>query len=179
MIAARIADPLPADRTPLLVGGNPIHNLSIALSVAKPIPAGKPSSQQRSRQARDLRKRSTFPRDAISACAVIQACSVSSLHMPRPTTSECFNGEEPNSFLARRADKPSRGRAMASPTAVPSSTPRNAAFRLLTDGSRRLIHQLDGMLDHNLQEESGFCAIGLPHFPISRFDRGGKFGAVH
>ncbi len=54
-----IAGPFPADHTPLRIGGKPIHNRRIALNVARPMPAGRPSSQRRSFQARQRWKEAT------------------------------------------------------------------------------------------------------------------------
>src|SRR5207253_9331293 len=53
-----MAGPLPAKCTPLRVEGNPSHNLRMARSVAKPIPAGIPSSQSRNFHARQRWKAS-------------------------------------------------------------------------------------------------------------------------
>src|SRR5439155_25658375 len=80
MIALRIAGPLPAECTPLRVGGNPSHNLRMARSVAKPIPGGIPSSQSRSFHARQRWKAIGSFGCASSACATKSVCSVSSLN---------------------------------------------------------------------------------------------------
>ena len=45
--AARIAGPLPAEKTPLRLGGTPTQSFSVARTVASPAPAGKPSSHNR------------------------------------------------------------------------------------------------------------------------------------
>ena len=50
-MAAHIAAPLPAERTPLFEGGKKKSNLAQARSVARPTPKGARSTQPRKRQA--------------------------------------------------------------------------------------------------------------------------------
>jgi len=120
--AARIAGPLPAEKTPLRRGENPRHSFRIARSVARPSPAGIHSSQPRRLHASCVRKRSTSLPERHSACATRQLCSVSSDTMPRPNAKRCRSGV-PNKRAARRRDKASYGKPSASPTAVPSKAP--------------------------------------------------------
>jgi len=82
--AARIAGPLPAEKTPLAAGGTPHHSLTAARSVARQVPAGRPSNHHRSPRAKCRTNAPGSPAEAISACATRQVCSVSSDTMPRP-----------------------------------------------------------------------------------------------
>jgi hypothetical protein len=82
MIAARMAGPLPAEKTPLLSGENPSHNLTIARKVANPIPAGSPRSQKRNLPDNSRANPSTSPAESMSAWATMQVCSVSSETIP-------------------------------------------------------------------------------------------------
>ena len=79
---ARMAGPLPAENTPLFPGGDPNHSFKMERRVAKPIPAGKPRSQKRNRRDNSLANRSASPAEAMSACATMQVCSVSSETIP-------------------------------------------------------------------------------------------------
>ena len=76
--AARIAGPLPAERTPARAGGTPTHSLPHALSVAIPMPGGPARNQRRSPDASRRRNASTSPPANATASAVSPACSVSS-----------------------------------------------------------------------------------------------------
>ena len=122
--AARIAGPLPAERTPLLAGEKPSQRRTIERSVPSPIPAGKDRNHQRRLQAKRRAKASTEAGCASRAWLMNSVCSVSSLSIPRPAISRCRQGLG-NRRLIRRRDTPSAGSPSASPTAVPMSTPRN------------------------------------------------------
>ena len=117
-----MAGPLPAEKTPLRWLGNPSHSLRTALNVANPMPAGRPSNQNRKRHARLFANVSTSPPETIRAWATIHACSVSSETMPFPNTNRCplISG-----YTCRclRFDIPSQDNPTLSPTAVPSKQP--------------------------------------------------------
>lgn len=83
MTGARMHGPLPAENTPLRVGDQPSQRRRHANSVALPIAGGQPMSHQRSRQPSEREKCGQSVPAASSACAVMQACSVSSENMPR------------------------------------------------------------------------------------------------
>ncbi len=121
--ALRIAGPFPALRTPLRSGDTPHHSLRQARSVPNPTPAGTRRSHHRSRRAKSRRNASNSPPPATSDCATITVCSVSSLHNPRPAIMRCRSGRPPHRRSARRRLRPSRGRPIASPTAVPTKQP--------------------------------------------------------
>ena len=88
-----------------------------------PTPAGRASSHHRSSHPNRRAKSSGFSECASRQDAVKKACSVSSLTMPRPKKKRCRQ-RPANFFCIRRRDIPSAGRPSASPTAVPSKTPR-------------------------------------------------------
>ena len=115
--------PFPAEYTPLLPGGNPIHSFRIALAVALPTPAGKASSQKRNRHPSERANLSSSVGLTSSACPTKHVCSVSSLTIPRPSTNECRKGGPSNIRSARRRESISRGRPRESPTAVPMIAP--------------------------------------------------------
>src|SRR5580704_7959596 len=70
----------------------------------------------RSRQATDRAKAVASFGALGGACPTMQACSASSLIMPRPNTDRCRSGGFPKILLPRFRDKPSRGRPSAFPT---------------------------------------------------------------
>jgi hypothetical protein len=59
--AVRIQGPLPAEKTPDFCGGYPSQRRRMARAVAKPVPAGKPRSHQRSSEANARVKRGSLP----------------------------------------------------------------------------------------------------------------------
>jgi hypothetical protein len=124
--------PLPADQTPLRADGHPSQSFTTARRVARPVPAGKPRSQKRNRQARNRAKASTSSGARSRAWPVMQVCSVSSLTMPRPSRKRWRRGGSPKSLAARLRESPSRGRPKASPTAVPRITPAMRSLRSLS-----------------------------------------------
>jgi hypothetical protein len=83
-IGLRMAGPLPAEKTPLFAGDTPRQSLKHARSVAKPVPAGKLTSQSRNRHASWRVNDPTSSPDAINAWVTMQVCSVSSETIPRP-----------------------------------------------------------------------------------------------
>ena len=79
------------------------------------VPAGKPRSQKRNRQARDRAKTSTSSGARSRAWPVMQVCSVSSLTMPRPNRKRWRRGGSPKSLAARLRESPLARQAQSVP----------------------------------------------------------------